>query len=63
MSKINAIRAMYPLSSKIENNKNKIKICGIKLNTENIPANTPSQIKLETHKGEVDSQPLTISPK
>src|SRR5699024_4519551 len=37
LSKINATLAIYPESSKIEKNKNKIKICGTKPKTANKP--------------------------
>ena len=48
-SKMKAILAIYPLSSKIEKNKNNTKICGKKDNIEKIPPSIPSQISPPTH--------------
>ena len=49
LSKINATRAIYPLSSKMENSKNNTKIWGRKLSTENSPPSTPSAISPIAH--------------
>ena len=48
LSRINAIRAIYPLSSIIEKNKNKSKICGKNEKIENIP---PKGITVLTESG------------
>ena len=45
-SRINATRAIYPLSSRIEKKRNKTRICGRKESTENRPPKIPSQTRL-----------------
>lgn len=62
LSRIKAIRAIYPLSSRIEKNKNNNKICGKNERTLDKPAKTPSQIKPLTHAGaEILSSPIPTS--
>ena len=46
LSRMNATRAIYPLSSKTEKKRKRTRICGRKESTENKPPNTPSQTKL-----------------
>ena len=61
LSRINAIRAIYPVSSNIEKNKNNNNICGTKDNTENTPARTPSTIRPLNH-GLAEESPDAASP-
>ena len=55
---MNATRAMYPLSSKIEKNKKSNKICGKNDSTENTPPSTPSPMNPTTHSG----APAIVNP-
>ena len=59
LSRINAILAIYPESSSIENNMNNVKICGKKPIIANNPPKTPSQINPPTHSGDEDNNPAT----
>ena len=62
LSRIKAIRAIYPLSSRIEKNKNNNKICGKNESTLNKPANTPSHTNPLTQAGaEILSKPIPTS--
>ena len=49
LSKIKATRAIYPVSSIIEKNKNKRRICGRNPKTENKPARIPSHVSPVSH--------------
>ncbi len=48
-SSINATRAIYPVSSRIERNKYSNSTCGTKLSTESMPDKSPSHKKPDTH--------------
>ena len=58
-SRIKATRAIYPVSSKIEKNKNNNKICGTKDKTAKTPPRIPSQINPPTQEGEASSNEAT----
>ena len=49
LSRMKAIRAMYPESSRMEKNRKRVRICGMNPSTANTPPRTPSTTKLPTH--------------
>ena len=54
---MNATRAIYPESSRIEKKRNKNRICGTNDNTENTPAQIPSTTSPEIHAGALVNHP------
>ena len=49
LSSTNAMRAIYPVSSRTENHINNISICGRKPSTANSPPSTPSATNPDSH--------------
>ena len=62
-SRINATRAIYPVSSKMESKHNNTIICGTKLKTPPRPPKTPSPIRDTAHTAApAFSRPVVIQP-